>query len=132
VDEALRETVAARAGRTCEYCRIREQDDAFSFHVEHIIALKHGGVTALDNLAYACQNCNLHKGPNLSGIDPKSGDVVTLFHPRRDVWEDHFALEDFLFVNLTPTGRATIRVLSMNDGDRVQLRQIAGMNDQAS
>jgi 5-methylcytosine-specific restriction endonuclease McrA len=130
VDESIREAVAGRAARACEYCRIREQDDAYSFHVEHIIALKHGGATELDNLAFACQHCNLHKGPNLSGIDPQSGQVVTLFHPRRDSWADHFALEEFCFVGLTPTGRATVRVLAMNVADRVRLRAIAGFRGQ--
>jgi hypothetical protein len=132
VDEAIREAVAARAGRACEYCRIREQDDAYTFHIEHIIALKHGGTTELDNLAYACQHCNLHKGPNLSGIDPHAGKVVTLYHPRRDAWTLHFAMEEFRFVGLTPTGRATVRVLAMNDSDRVQLRQLAGVRAQPS
>jgi hypothetical protein len=130
VDETIREAVAGRAGRACEYCRIREQDDAYSFHVEHIIALKHGGASVLDNLAYACQHCNLHKGPNLSGIDPHLGQVVILFHPRRDSWEDHFALEESRFVGLTPTGRATVRVLAMNDPDRIHLRQIIGIHGQ--
>jgi hypothetical protein len=53
--------------------------------------------------------------------------VVTLYHPRRESWEDHFALEEFRLVGLTPTGRATVRVLAMNDPDRVQLRAIAGI-----
>jgi hypothetical protein len=132
VDETQREIVALRAGRACEYCRIREADDAYSFHVEHIIALKHGGSSQIDNLAFACQHCNLHKGPNLSGIDPISGEVVTLYHPRRDSWGAHFAFDEFRLVGLTPTGRATVRVLAMNDGDRVQLRQlVASDRDQS-
>jgi hypothetical protein len=53
--------------------------------------------------------------------------VVTLYHPRRESWEDHFALEEFRLVGLTPTGRATVRVLAMNDPDRVKLRAIAGI-----
>jgi hypothetical protein len=130
VEETTREAVASRAERACEYCQIREEDDAYSFHVEHIIAVKHGGATELDNLAYACQHCNLHKGPNLSGTDPLSGNVVTLYHPRREIWQDHFALEEFRFVGLSPTGRATVRVLAMNDVDRLQLRQIAGIRGQ--
>jgi 5-methylcytosine-specific restriction endonuclease McrA len=126
MDDAIREAVAARAAHCCEYRRIRETDDAYSFHVEHIIALKHGGSTELDNLAYSCQHCNLHKGPNLSGIDPDTGTVVSLFHPRHDSWADHFALEESRLVGLTATGRATTRVLAMNDSDRVQLRAMLG------
>jgi hypothetical protein len=131
VNESTREVGAARAGRACEYCRIREEDDAYSFHVEHIIAIKHGGAAVLDNLAYACQHCNLNKGPNLSGIDPQSGDIVTIYHPRRDTWTLHFAMQEYHVVGLTPTGRATVRVLAMNDSDRVQLRQLTGISGQS-
>jgi hypothetical protein len=35
-----------------------------------------------ENLAFACYHCNLHKGPNLSGIDQESGALVRLFNPR--------------------------------------------------
>jgi hypothetical protein len=132
VDETIREAVAVRAGHACEYCRIRERDDAYAFHVEHIIAMKHGGVTELENLAYACQHCNLHKGPNLSGIDPHSGDVVALYHPRREAWELHFTVEECCLVGKTPIGRATVRVLAMTDSDRVQLRQTTGFLGQPS
>ena len=53
-------------------------------HIEHIVARQHGGLSRLDNLALACWNCNLKKGPNLSGIDPTTGLVVALFNPRKD------------------------------------------------
>jgi hypothetical protein len=46
---------------------------------------QHGGGDDADNLALACPDCNLRKGPNLTGIDPETGAVVRLFHPRRDV-----------------------------------------------
>jgi hypothetical protein len=120
--DAVRVAVAARASYRCEYCQLREEHDTFAFHVEHIVALKHGGTHEFDNLAYACQHCNLHKGPNLSGIDPDSQTVVSLFHPRQQTWAEHFAAVDFRLIGRTPTGRATVRVLAMNDPDRLQLR----------
>jgi hypothetical protein len=52
------------------------------FHLEHIIAKQHGGETKADNLAWACHRCNRHKGPNLSGIDPETQEIVQLFNPR--------------------------------------------------
>ena len=112
MDSKLRSLVRNRAGNRCEYCRIHQDDDAvFSFHVEHIIPTKHGGEDSLDNLALACQPCNLHKGPNLSGIDPDEGKVVELFNPRRDVWVEHFSFEGPVIVGITASGRATVRVL---------------------
>jgi len=124
IDAATRRLVRERAGNRCEYCGMLQTQRSFPFfYVDHIIAQQHGGTDNPANLALSCYHCNLHKGSNLTGIDPETGAVVVLFHPRRDVWETHFALRDVLMVGLTPTGRATIRVLDMNAADRVQLRR---------
>jgi hypothetical protein len=92
-------------------------------HIEHIVAKQHGGSDHPDNLALACHRCNLHKGPNLTGIDPQSGQVVTLFHPRRELWSDHFDFDGEWVLGLTATGRATVQVLAINDPRRRQLRR---------
>jgi 5-methylcytosine-specific restriction endonuclease McrA len=124
MDAQLRESVRKRADGRCEYCRLRQEHDAFHpFHVEHIVARQHGGKDHRDNLAWACHQCNLHKGPNLSGIDPDTSQMVRLFHPRRDVWEEHFALEDVRIVGRTPIGRTTSWVLQMNAQERLELRK---------
>ena len=62
------------------------QDDSplAVLHIEHIIPKIHGGSDDLENLALACVDCNLHKGTNLTGIDPQTDAVTRLFHPRRD------------------------------------------------
>ncbi len=97
------------------------------FHIEHIVARQHGGITDLANLALACWQCNLKKGPNLTGIDPETEEITRLFHPRKDVWEEHFRFredpevtERIVIVGLTSIGRATVRVLDMNE----ELRQV--------
>jgi hypothetical protein len=87
------------------------------FQIEHVVAQQHGGPTAADNLALACQHCNSHKGPNLAGIDPDTGQLSRLFHPRRDAWDDHFAWSGHVLVGKTPVGRATVAVLAVNDED---------------
>jgi hypothetical protein len=58
--------------------------------VEHIVPKQHGGFDDPASLALACDRCNAHKGPNLTSIDPDTGAVVPLFHPRHDCWDDHF------------------------------------------
>lgn len=93
------------------------------FHVEHIIPRKHGGTDDLENLGIACERCNAFKGPNLTGIDPNTGTVERLFHPRLQEWSEHFALRGAILVGLTPAGRATVEVLAMNERRRVQLRK---------
>jgi 5-methylcytosine-specific restriction endonuclease McrA len=50
-----------RARYYCDYCLIREEDSGFPHQTDHIVTLKHGGDSAVDNLAYACGLCNRHK-----------------------------------------------------------------------
>lgn len=90
-------------------CRIHEHDDPFfTFPVDHVVAQKHGGSTTADNLCFSCFRCNVHKGLNLTSVDPLTAATVRLFHPRRDVWEKHFHWEGPILAGDTPIGRATI------------------------
>jgi 5-methylcytosine-specific restriction endonuclease McrA len=95
VPEHLRRFVADRAQQRCEYCRLHENDAYFTHEIDHIYAEKHGGTTTEDNLCLACAECNRYKGSDLSSIDPESGEIEPLFHPRRDRWQEHFQLRDF-------------------------------------
>ena len=94
----------------------------FRFPIDHIIAQQHGGPSTEDNLALACFFCNSAKGPNLAGLDPETGRLVPLFHPRRQKWSRHFRLAGPMLVGRTPCGRATVAVLAMNLPDRVDVR----------
>ena len=112
-----------RAGDRCEYCGLPQEALPLStFHVEHVTAKQHGGPDDAGNLALACHHCNLHKGPNLTGIDPETGAIVRLFHPRLDVWADHFRFQGLILAGLTPVGRATVRTLAMNDPEAIEAR----------
>jgi hypothetical protein len=95
-----------------------------TFHVEHIMAKQHGGPDDLENLALACQLCNLLKGPNLTGIDPDSGDITRLFHPRRDRWALHFGMDGSRITGLTAEGRTTAWLLDFNCDERLALRDV--------
>ncbi|MBS0210767.1 MAG: HNH endonuclease [Planctomycetes bacterium] len=125
IDAATRELVRQRAGNRCEYCLLPQDADEARFHVEHILAQQHAppGIDEPDNLALACHRCNLHKGPNLSSVDPTTGDIIVLFHPRRDQWRAHFALQGAAITGLTPTGRATAQLLQFNARRRLEFRE---------
>ena len=121
-DSETRDLVRRRAGNHCEYCLLRQEHSDFTHHVEHVVAKQHGGSNDPSNLALACHRCNLRKGPNLTGIDPISDEVVVLFHPRRDQWDDHFRVRGLRIAGITAIGRATVLVLAMNDARRLDLR----------
>jgi hypothetical protein len=124
MDAFTRELVRRRARHRCEYCRLQEDDDPlFAFHIEHIVAKQHGGKDSPSNLALTCHEDNLHKGPNLTEIDPLTGKITRLFHPRRHKWSWHFRWEGPLLVGKTAVGRTTVAVLGINLPHRIALRE---------
>jgi hypothetical protein len=133
IPPGLRQLVSHRAGGRCEYCQIDEKAEPFfTFHVEHILPRQHGGTSEERNLALSCHHCNLHKGPNLTGIDPDTNAVVTLFNPRTQRWNEHFALQGVTVVGLTPVGRTTARLLKMNAPPRILLRSTVWPRERGS
>jgi len=121
----VRLAVIERARGRCEYCQ--KPDDRtlnpYRHEADHILAEKHGGNTALDNLAYACFQCNRYKGTDLTSLDPHTNEVTRLFHPRTQQWGNHFALTtEGTIMPRTPEGRATARLLRLNAPERVQTR----------
>jgi hypothetical protein len=86
MDAATRDFVRRRAANRCEYCRMPQHaTPLIPFHVEHIIATQHRPDHSTDNLCLACDRCNAYKGPNLASLDNETGQIVPLFHPRRQI-----------------------------------------------
>lgn len=122
MERSLERLVWQRAHNACEYCRIAQRFDELTFEIDHIVATAHGGRTLAGNLALSCFWCNRHKGPNLAGIDPLTGQHTKLFHPRRHSWSRHFEWDGSRLIGRTAVGRATIRVLGINHPLRIRLR----------
>lgn len=120
IPETLRKLVAKRAGHRCEYCRISAVDSFFVFHIDHIISLKHGGKTRADNLAYACQICNLNKGTDIYTFLDDPTAPVRFFNPRTDVWNEHFQVDKLGAVSSkTPIGATTLKIFDLNHPESV-------------
>lgn len=120
-----RQVVRERAGECCEYCRLPQSGGTITFHIDHVIPLKHDGLDELDNLCLACYQCNGYKGADISGFDPDTGTLTRLYDPRHHVWDDHFQLNpDATIDGRTPEGRVTVRVMRLNEKRRVERRQL--------
>ncbi len=129
IPKRLRLLVRERAQGCCEYCLSQEAYATQGFSVEHITPLAVDGATTANNLALACQGCNNFKYDKTSAPDPVSHQVVSLFHPRRDNWHDHFMWNPdcTLIIGVTPTGRATVAALQLNREGVVNLRRVLVM-----
>jgi hypothetical protein len=123
IPESLRREVRDRAKGSCEYCLINEDFASRPHEFDHVYAEKHEGPTIGSNLCLCCVDCNRYKGSDLCSIDPLSGELVRLFHPLRDSWLDHFVLVGATIEPLTSIARATIKVLNMNEPERVLERE---------
>ena len=123
MDQALRREVRRFAEGRCEYCHLPDSTPPLKHVVDHIIARQHAGPTELENLALCCGRCNQSKGPNIAAIDPQTGALSRLFHPRRDQWHHHFRWQGAILIGTTPVGRATASLLAVNAPLRIAGRR---------
>ena len=117
VTAATRKLVRQRADGRCEYCHADERWQFIRFTIDHVRPQSAGGGDEPKNLALACRNCNERRGNRCESADPTSGQTVVVFDPREQIWADHFAwdVDRLQILGLTPTGRATIALLDLND-----------------
>jgi len=94
--------------------------------IDHIIPESLGGLTEEDNLWLACPLCNNHKGDRIAALDPETGEIVRLFNPRFQNWNDHFAWNEASdkIIGLTSNGRATVIALNVNRASLARARQL--------
>jgi len=120
----LCQQVEKRAGGCCEYCRMHQSLQGATFHVEHVVPLSLQGADKLENLAWACPSCNLHKSNRTQAVDSETGVQVSLFHPRQHDWNEHFLWDEYAIEGRTSNGRATVVALQLNHVRRLQIRQV--------
>ena len=114
-----RRQVVERARGCCEYCLVHQDFVASTHQVDHVIAEKHRGETALNNLALSCTLCNRRKGSDITSVDPETDEVVSLFNPRAQRWSDHFEVDGVRIVGKTREGRTTVEFLRLNAFERL-------------
>lgn len=121
-----KETVFKRAQGLCEYCKTMQKYSPQIFVIEHIIPISKSGKSILKNLALACGECNARKYNKIEAFDNVKGVYVSLFHPRKQNWKDHFEWsEDFTkVIGITSVGRVTIETLKTNRQWLLNIRTI--------
>jgi len=124
ISNEVRRLVAERAYHVCEYCLVHEDDLFHECEVDHVISVKHGGQTVLENLANACFHCNRHKGSDVGSVVPGTGQFIRFFNPRADRWVEHFFIQSGRIDALSAIGEATARILDFNHPDRISLRKL--------
>jgi hypothetical protein len=125
IPKALRERVSAQARRRCGYCLTAEWIVGTPMEIDRLIPEALGGLTVEENLWLACSLCNDHKGDRVAGLDTISAEVVRLFNPRVQVWNEHFLWTPAgdIIVGTTPCGRATVATLNLNRPSLVYARR---------
>ena len=122
---SLRERLLAADDQRCAYCHTTEANTGQPMTVDHIVPQAQGGPTAFDNLCFAYRRCNEFKGSVTTACDPLTGEIVPLFHPRTQMWSEHFAWDasGTRAIGLTAIGRATVVALNMNNAVIVDARR---------
>jgi len=124
LNSELRCLVVKRADNLCEYCLISEHDTILGCAIDHIISIKHGGSSNIDNLAYCCVYCNRFKGSDIGSIILDTKEFVRFYHPRWNNWGKHFKLNNSTIEPLTNIGQVTAIILGFNDQSRLLERQL--------
>ena len=123
--ETLRQRIRQRAGNRCEYCLSHQDYIMGRLQIDHIQPLAKGGANTEDNLCLACELCNQYKWTQTEAIEPESGELVSLFNPRLQKWQEHFTWnqEGTEIIGITSCGRATIVALRFNNNLAVIVRK---------
>lgn len=121
----LRQQLVAADNHHCAYCQTQQTNSGYPMVVDHIYPQSKGGTTTFANLCFSCHRCNEFKGATIQLSDPITDQLTPLFHPRQQVWSDHFAWSatGTHIIGLTAVGRVTVIALNMNNETIVEARQ---------
>ncbi len=122
---SLRQRIRGAARDRCGYCLSSQRYVMAKLEIEHIIPRALGGTEDESNLWLSCSLCNRYKGSQVMGVDPLDGKRAPLFNPRTQTWAEHFRWSpDGIFIlGRTPTGRATVEALHLNNELAVEVRR---------
>jgi hypothetical protein len=117
ISKRLRDRIRRQADDRCGYCLSPQKLVLGQLEIEHLLPRALGGKDDEDNLWLACRMCNGYKGKQIKAIDPQTEQPAALFNPRKQKWSEHFMWSEdgSMIIGLTPTGRATVEALQLNN-----------------
>lgn len=90
ISTKLAAEIKRQARYRCGYCLSSETLLGMVLEIEHLIPLAAGGLTRIENLWLSCRRCNGFKGAQVAALDPLSAQIIPLFNPRTQIWQEHF------------------------------------------
>lgn len=125
LSETLRIQIETNDKHRCCYCLTSEENSGIAMTIDHIIPRSQNGETSFENVCLACRSCNEYKGKKTTTTDPLTGEIIPLFHPRKQKWNEHFtwSADGTKIEGLTAIGRGTIIALRMNNAVIVSARR---------
>ena len=95
---------------SCGYCGITESEAGGILTRDHFKPLTKGGRNSVDNLVYACADCNKAKGDYFGDTS-----ATRLLHPLRDDLSEHLARDELgVCCALSALGAIYVRVLKLD------------------
>lgn len=116
ISQVIRDRVAETAKYRCGYCLTQALIVGTPMEIDHLIPESLEGSNDEDNLWLACGLCNSIKNKLVAAFDPLTGEVVSLFNPRTQIWHEHLTWSEnnTKIIGLTNIGRATVFALKLN------------------
>jgi hypothetical protein len=103
IPQNIQALVRQRANFLCEYCHSPEFLSTAPLTIDHLTP-----------------QCNERRYNFTTGIDPETRKESLLFHPRQQIWAEHFiwTADKLRVLGLSALGRATCERLDINDDRR--------------
>ena len=125
ISQELRNHLEEVDNAHCAYCWTTQANTGQPMTIDHIIPEAQNGSSEFENLCFCCYRCNQFKGSQIQALDPLTGKIVPLYHPRQQIWHTHFKWDEsgILIIGLTNVGRATVVALQLNNAVIVPARR---------
>ena len=125
ISQNLRSQIELIDRKRCCYCLTTEANSGMPMTIDHIQPISKGGLNIFENLCLACRTCNEYKSGTTEAINPLTDQLVPLFNPRQQQWQNHFQWSNDAshIEGLTGIGRATVISLRMNNAVIVVTRK---------